>query len=360
MPTRFNDQTKDQIIDDFGPDCNDEAWELLNIYADGEASPEQAAHVEDLLKSDALYARQLSFMRTASAAVQSFVEVDPPSSLRDAILASTSQRITWAANLVVLRDAIRTSLRPRFATSLAGLAAAGLLALVLVQHGTNRPNNMNNGNPVLHAAPSSSYAAAEVRDFTENVDPSLDLSSSAPSVISNVERPHASNPRTQLAIARPHLDRNSPRPSLINLSAAEPEATVRRHEDGSGVAVAAAYRPDMDAQFERNPGTVAQPSTQPVEIPGEDVRIADSDPMPAPASVRAVGSVDSVMMASNAPAAKHIIVARLTALPPDPNQVLTRADMARNRAVLPSGYDRSALSSMESKAPSISFLHGSF
>ncbi len=117
----------------------------------------------------------------------------------------------------------------------------------------------------------------------------------------------------------------------------------------------------MDAQFERNPGSVAASETQPVEIPGDDVHIADADPTPAvaPAHPATSDSTAASVTASHAEG-PHIIVAKLTALPPDPNQVMTRADMARNRAALNSGYDRSTVRSMERKETSISILRGSF
>jgi hypothetical protein len=56
----------------------------------------------------------------------------------------------------------------------------------------------------------------------------------------------------------------------------------------------------------------------------------------------------------------RITFAKLPALPPDPNQVITRSDLARNHDALTSGYDRFTLKSLERKEASISFLRGSF
>jgi hypothetical protein len=357
MPNRFNDH----IDDGFSPYSNDEMWDLLNIYADGEASVEEAARVEAMLRSDASYARQFAFVKTATAAVQSFSELDPPSSLRDAILASTTQRESWTARLVWLRDAVQRSLAPRFATSLVGLAAAGLLAFVVVQHNAGRFRNgivadtMNVRHPSVAANSGPGQLPASAYDDTNIVLPPDESQ-----VAVGTYRPDAPPQRLHETISAVRADWKITRVAVVSPPANKPKTQIAHHEDSTGVVVAVAYRPDMDAQFERNPGSVAASETQPVEIPGDDVHIADADPTPAVAPAHPTSDPVAPTTTASHADGPHIIVAKLTALPPDPNQVMTRADMARNRAALTSGYDRSTLRSMERKETSISILRGSF
>jgi hypothetical protein len=159
----------------------------------------------------------------------------------------------------------------------------------------------------------------------------------------------------------PRIDKKSASLVADNTPLVMPQAPSIRHNENTGVVIAAAYQPDMDRQFERNPGRVAEPASQPVEIPGDDVQIADADPTPSVTPVHPMPNVPVVPApASVQGPVTHTYVAKLTALPPDPNQVLTRADMARNRAVFTSGYDRSTLKSMERKETSISLIRGTF
>src|SRR5689334_18888451 len=98
MPTNFK---SDDLFPDEMPEENtaflegDEAlWTLLSVYADGEATPEEAAQVEALLRSDPTYAREFSFLQMSAETIQTIGEVEPPLSLRDSILATTTRRKT--------------------------------------------------------------------------------------------------------------------------------------------------------------------------------------------------------------------------------------------------------------------------
>src|SRR5579871_4299303 len=60
---------------------DDEAiWRLLSVYADGEATPEEAAHVEALLRADPARCQDLAFLRMTAANARSLPEVEPPES----------------------------------------------------------------------------------------------------------------------------------------------------------------------------------------------------------------------------------------------------------------------------------------
>ncbi len=236
MPNRFNDQ----LDKSFSPDDGDEMWDLLNVYADGEASPEEAARVEEMLRSDASYAKQFNFVKSAAAAVQSFSELDPPSSLRDAILASTTQRVSWASRLVWLRDAVQRSLAPRYATSLAGLAAAGLLAFVVVQHNAGRSPNGNVAETTDIRQPSvvanSGHGQLPASTYE---DANIVVPPDEPQVAVGTYRPDAPPQRSlHETISAVRADWKITRVAVISPPANKPKTPIAHHEDSTGVVVA--------------------------------------------------------------------------------------------------------------------------
>ena len=113
------------------PESDDERmWELLSLYADGEASQEQASQVEQMLRHDAEYARAYTFMQKAGGAIRTIVEIEPPAHLRDAILAKTTRKPTLARRAAVVFGAFRAQLAMpagRLAFAGGGLAAAALV-----------------------------------------------------------------------------------------------------------------------------------------------------------------------------------------------------------------------------------------
>src|SRR3981189_3602328 len=74
-------------------DC-DKVWDLLSIYADGEADPSEAAIVENHVAVCADCARGLAFMKTTVDVLSRMEEVEPPASLRASIFAATIERVT--------------------------------------------------------------------------------------------------------------------------------------------------------------------------------------------------------------------------------------------------------------------------
>ena len=75
MPTDFNTNEKGFPADDADPG-DDAIWDLLSLYVDGEATPEQAAQVEAMLRSNPAYAKDLEFLRLTGDTVRTFEEVD--------------------------------------------------------------------------------------------------------------------------------------------------------------------------------------------------------------------------------------------------------------------------------------------
>src|SRR5262245_62144351 len=138
MPTEFNmeemfpEDLPESDRDVFGADEDDPLWTLLSVYADGEATPEEAAQVEALLRSDPAYARDLSFLQMSAKTVQTLGEVEPPVSLRDSILDATSRRksvtqrvLAWCGSLAHSLTA-PTTMRAAFATAAAAVLLLGL------------------------------------------------------------------------------------------------------------------------------------------------------------------------------------------------------------------------------------------
>lgn len=356
MPTRIDNLSNYE----FGDDGSDEMWDLLNLYADGEASPEEAVLVEALLKSDAEYARQFSFVKTTAAAVQTFSEIDPPSSLRSAILDATSRRQTIGTRFAAFREAILGSLAPRYASSLAGLAAAGLLAIAVFQHG---------GHPESVARTEAVKAPPRVavsRPIRESVSPKGGGTTIAASAVvpamPGTRRYGPPSARFVAAVNTRSGAANSA--ALVTQKPRKLQSNAVAHPDDStsSQAMAAAFRPGMDDQNQRTPAPVDQLDSAGTDISGPDVHYAEVATAATTGTAPGTNSKTGpgATAASEPAVVSHVIVAKLTALPPDPNQVLTHGDMARNRAALNSGYDRTTLRSMERKEASISLLRGTF
>src|SRR5579883_1539721 len=127
--------------------AEDEAlWELLSVYADGEASPEEAARAESLLRSDAAVAQKFEFLQWASRAAQSVDEVEPPASLRESILATTSHRPTLARRLAAAWSEMRAG-AGRYALPVGALAAASVLAVVFWPRSASAPRSATHFKP---------------------------------------------------------------------------------------------------------------------------------------------------------------------------------------------------------------------
>lgn len=138
MPTGFeeNELFPDEMPErnnDLMEDADDAIWTLLSVYADGEATPEEAAEVEALLKSDPALARELSFLQMSAETVHSLAEVEPPACLTDSILNATTRRKTMAQRLRAWRSSLAAAFAPgntlRY-TFTGGAVAAGLLAVL--------------------------------------------------------------------------------------------------------------------------------------------------------------------------------------------------------------------------------------
>jgi anti-sigma factor RsiW len=356
MPTNYTSKNQ---FDPGDPDENDEAlWELLSVYADGEATPEEAQKVEALLRSDPAYAREFEFMRQTSASVQSYVELEPPAALRDAIFAATIRKQTFATRLGLAWDNLRRSLVPRYVVPLAGVAAAALIALAIWP--THTISTHSNPPPAAISAALSPGAdpilAPKVSgsDTVATIRVSHRIAALAPQVRA-IRPAQASGPDTLL------VGTTSPgRSKLVNNTTGEGHRRSPNpiHEDGDATAVA--YTPNMDAQNQRPSVSAPVPPSEAGD--GVDnVKFAEVVPTKSVATPKQDSGSVAVASSVEHPKIK-VMVANLTqpSVPPDTNQIRTKKDFQQSQTVLTDGYDRSTLRSIEKKEANIPFYKGSF
>jgi len=146
-------------------DC-DKVWDLLSIYADGEADPSEAAIVENHVAVCADCARGLAFMKTTVDVLSRMEEVEPPASLRASIFAATVERVTLRQRIAAAFKTL-VPLPVRYG-ALAG--AAGLLLAFALHNGVNslshpaqyapsHPNVVAQNSPVTPITPENSEVA---------------------------------------------------------------------------------------------------------------------------------------------------------------------------------------------------------
>lgn len=352
MPTKYHSNNGFYPED---PDENDNVlWELLNVYADGEATPEEAARVEELLRSDPAYARQFEFVRMASDSAKSYVEIEPPAALCDTILAATVRKQTFATRLAFGWHSFRRSLAPRYAVPLAGAAAAVLVAVLLW------PHNPTPKGGVASAPSQVAYDPSLPMEFNASTEPSelqshglmaLALRAQRPGPEVRAVMPSQKSSPEMLVVTNPSPKKQN-RQNTVKY--ASNNAKVSHDSPKNDDVQIASYVPMMDAQNQRY-------SPPPAKIPdseignGEDVRLPELAKQTKPGP-------DPGPTGQQQPAPKVTIktASLLPQVPPDPKQIFTKADLDRRRAALTDGYDRSTLRSIERKETTFSFIKGSF
>jgi len=139
MPADYTDDNLDDLLwrtpvdetatTDSAQDA--ELWAMLSAYVDGESTPAETAEVERMLHSDAEYAHAYEFMRQTSLGARSFVEIEPPAHLRDAIYAATSHRPTFTKRALDGWNRFRLSVgMPRIYIAASGTFAVAALVVI--------------------------------------------------------------------------------------------------------------------------------------------------------------------------------------------------------------------------------------
>ncbi len=175
MPADYTDDNLNDLLwrapkaDAVPTDAAEDAalWAMLSAYVDGEATPAETAEVEHMLHSDAEYAHAYEFMRQTSLGARSFVEIEPPAHLRDAIYAATSHRPTLTKRALDGWNRFRMSVGlPRIYIAASGTFAATALVLIALSGHHSAPvsnssialgaksrttASATNGNPSSHS-----------------------------------------------------------------------------------------------------------------------------------------------------------------------------------------------------------------
>jgi hypothetical protein len=151
--------------------CCDSVWDLLSVYADGETTSDETAMVEAHIAVCADCTCDLAFMQSTTVTLNGIEEIEPPASLRSAILAATVDRPAFPERF---REALRRALSPAPARygAVAAAGAALALAIVLVQ----QPAPMDNPvayQPTEPAQPRVMAQAPRIVEPTQPIVPGL-------------------------------------------------------------------------------------------------------------------------------------------------------------------------------------------
>jgi len=133
-----------ELVDD------DTLWMLLNTYADGEASTEEALYVESLIRSYPRVARELSFLQLTADSVREFGEVEPPEALSSAIFARTARQKTLSRRMAAWWARTVPAFGPAPLRIGAAVLASSILAVALwSRHNGVRPFQSQSGSPII-------------------------------------------------------------------------------------------------------------------------------------------------------------------------------------------------------------------
>jgi hypothetical protein len=376
----------------FGPEwppsesVEDEAlWDLLSAYMDGEATPEEAAQAEALLQEDPAVARDFEFLRMTSVSARSWVEVEPPAALREAIFAATSHRRTLAQRVVVGWSELRYTLASgvgRYALPAGALAAAGLAALLLwPRHPSPLPAvGTPPQAPSNWVASNRSSSSTQKRERRASAGRTPKNRASAFQMANAVrtqthrnrlEAPNGS--RMQVAANRGETSRIKLIPAGLRSRDNRwrfPKPGVHHpiiNEKTDPVAQVAAYepRPGMDVINQRSAWVKASDTihdsalTDGTEVTPEAVSGPNSGA--ANPSAVAKGSGDT----PKAPRPSSGLTGRIghllrEQLPPDPRLILTNAELKRRREAATLGYDHDTLEGIQRGQATVALISGKF
>ncbi len=289
--------------------CQD-VWDLLSAYADGETNAHETEVVEAHIAVCSDCARDLQFMQGTQHALQAIPEVEPPISLRSAILAATVNRPSLTERFAT---AVRRGLAPapvRYG-ALAAAGAAAALTAVTIREGNNPVHYIPKEPTTVATAPHASEDAPAISSGP-SVD-LLDVYEPQPSV--------ESHPAPRVRVAR--SKRNDQRP-VVKLAKASQPTTARR-------GAKAASNPSADTRTNQPailedlsvasvPGAGEEPTTTPDPEPTTRTLVASSD--------RNAGDTPNGGAEPTDRGPRIVLTASSVAL--DPSQVATLADLRRS------------------------------
>jgi len=289
----------------------DKVWDLLSVYADGEASPQEAAIVEAHVAVCPDCARDLQFMQGTQEVLRDVPEVEPPAMLRSAILAATVNRPSLPERLAI---GVRKTLAPapvRYG-ALAAAGAAAALTAVMLHEGGGPVQNIPLNPPIVASTPAKPGNAPAFGAGTPDVD-LIDVYEPATPQQARTVAQHRSGSRPVLRVAQ------------------RPEAPAKRTQAGS-------------AARSRDKATVT--AAVPTETPGSDdlmnnngapavasaPKVVDPEPVTRLVASSAGAEMDEADASASRPgsAGSARIVLAASAVSLDPQQVATLADLRRS------------------------------
>jgi len=287
----------------------DKVWDLLSAFADGETDARESTVVQAHIAVCADCARDLQFMQGTQEVLHALPEVEPPISLRSAILAATVNRPTLAERFAT---AVRRGLAPapvRYGALAAAGAAAALTAVTFrdqrspVDYATTKPT-------VVATAPPSADSAAESHglsvDLLDVYEPSAERAASQRPRVRSA-RMRSIEPRPTVRVAQTDSVRSA-RPSAKTtpvVADARTKSAATSDDLGSPAGSTSATSSSMPADPEPSSRMVAA-LPEPSPAPGTSGKAASD----AARSARIVLTASSVTL--------------------DPTQVATLADLRRS------------------------------
>lgn len=203
-PDKFGNGTQDfqRHLFEEEPE-NDPMWELLSIYADGEATDAEAEKIEALLKSDPLLAQELRFFQSTHQIIVTIQEVEPPANLRMQILAATTQRLTLRKRVANLRRSLRLPALPalnRYALPMGAITVTAMATFIIL----NRQEEQRLQSPIPVPTKGEEIASAYRNPVSE-------LPSPLPNKPTSGQNPIKLNP----APVKPNPTLRDPRPTMV-------------------------------------------------------------------------------------------------------------------------------------------------
>ncbi len=351
MPTNNH---SDNLFDGQPPLDDEQLWDLLSLYVDGEADPTQAAIVERMLSSDPAYRRDFDFMMETSQTMHMVDEVEPPVSLREAVYVRTTGRTTLVSRLRTAWNRATTPAFGRYATVAGAFAVAALGAVIAGPHlGSSHPSGAGPAQVAEVTPRSDTPSVAMPRlgllDF-ELIKPSTMLvpKPSAPKAVvhNNSMPPDKPNivPDPQKALPKigpriavgTHSLRNYP---LLKKSGSHSDGTPQVAANGTSPG-GYPYNPNMDLDATHNqPKTIVSQKND----FGPEVAIDDT-PTTVPSAVSKTIAMaqkpDGNVTPQPTPDAPKARI-RTVALPPADKQVLAEAVLRKNMNPRMDSYDHS-------------------
>ncbi|MCW3096251.1 MAG: hypothetical protein JWL77_1869 [Chthonomonadaceae bacterium] len=368
MPTNNH---SDNLFDGQAPLDDEQLWDLLSLYVDGEADPTQAAIVEQMLSSDPAYRRDFEFLMASSQTMHMVEEVAPPAKLREAVYAATTRRPTLAGWLQAAWGRATTPAFARYAT-LGGAFAAAAIGVALFWPRTPAVHPWGNFPPSVAVATPPPHANVPSTDSMHLSIPDILLPENA-FTLALKPYDHKVLPPSTLPVNPNGVSDLHGTIVKNGLQAAPPPHTLQQHHlpknnalrPDSGQQVASnptgyPYRKEMDNdKIHGHPETIV-PSKADF---GPMVVINDDTPTTSPdngtqVNARQHSDPDVTTIPSPAPEPQKTRV-RVAALPPEDKQVLAEAVLRKNRIIQNNSYDRAIADNMQ-RHDGLTLYKGSF